>query len=66
MYSPRISEELIPKIYKVAKAKGVPMTKVVDEILDDALTKIEIESVPYEVKVSKVRYQIKEKGDDNE
>jgi len=66
LYSPRISEELIPKIYKVAKAKGVPMTKVVDEILDDALTKIEIESVPYEVKVSKVRYQIKEKGDDNE
>lgn len=65
MYSPRISEELIPKIYKVAKAKGVPMTKLVDEILDDALSKIEIETVPCEVKVTKVRYQIKEKGDEN-
>ena len=65
MYSPRISEELIPKIYKVAKAKGVPMTKLVDEILDDALSKIEIETVPCEVKVTKVRYQIKQEGDDN-
>ena len=65
MYSPRISEELIPKIYRVAKAKGIPMTRVVGEILDDALSKIEIETVPCEVKVSKVRYQIKEKDDDN-
>lgn len=33
MYSPRISEDLIPLIYKRAKAKKAPMTKVVDEIL---------------------------------
>ena len=65
MYSPRISEKLIPKIYKVARAKGVPMTKLVDEILKDALSKIEIETVPCEVKVTKVRYQIKQKGDHN-
>ncbi len=65
MYSPRISEKLIPKIYRVAKAKGVPMTKLVNEILKDALSKIEIETIPCEVKVSKVRYQIKQKGDDN-
>ena len=65
MYSPRISEKLIPKIYNVAKAKGIPMTRVVDEILNDALSKIEIETVPCEVKVSKVRYRIKGKDDSN-
>jgi len=65
LYSPRISEKLIPKIYKVAKTKGVPITKLVDEILNNALSKIEIETVPCEVKVTKVQYQIKEKDDDN-
>lgn len=33
MYSPRISEDLIPLIYKKAKEKKAPMTKIVDEIL---------------------------------
>ena len=36
MYSPRISEDLIPLIYRRAKANKKPMTKVVDKILRDA------------------------------
>ena len=37
MYSPKIKEDLVAKLYKVAKEKGLPMTKLVDEILRDAL-----------------------------
>ncbi len=42
MYSPKINEGLIPKLYKLGKAYRKPMTKVVDEILRDYLSKIEI------------------------
>ena len=37
MYSPKISEELIPKLYRKAKAEGVPMTKLVDQIIRESL-----------------------------
>lgn len=33
MYSPKISEALIPYLYRWAKSEGVPMTKLVDRIL---------------------------------
>jgi hypothetical protein len=37
MYSPRIREDLIPRIYQVAKSKRVKMTALVNEILEEAL-----------------------------
>lgn len=37
MYSPKIKEDLIRKLYRRAKAEGIPMTKLVDQILRDAL-----------------------------
>lgn len=37
MYSPKISEDLIPIIYKTAQTKKQPMTKVVDNILREYL-----------------------------
>jgi hypothetical protein len=33
MYSPRISEDLIQPLYRIAKHEGKPMTRLVDEIL---------------------------------
>lgn len=33
MYSPKIKEDLIPVLYRLAKKQGKPMTEVVDEIL---------------------------------
>ena len=42
MYSPKISGELISKLYQLGKAYKKPMTKVVDEILRDYLNKVEI------------------------
>lgn len=41
MYSPKINEELIPKIYEMAKKKGVKMTKLVNDILETALNGLE-------------------------
>lgn len=43
MYSPKIRKELIPKLYKLGKIKGKPMTEVVNEILGDYLEKTEEE-----------------------
>jgi hypothetical protein len=38
MYSPKISEELISPLYHQAKARGIPMTRLVNEILSEHLS----------------------------
>ena len=42
MYSPKIKEEYIPTLYQIAKTKGVPMTHLVCEALEEYLNKPEI------------------------
>ncbi len=42
MYSPKIKETYIPMLYKIAKARGMPMTHIVREALDEYLNKPEI------------------------
>ncbi len=37
MYSPKIKEDLIPKLYEIAKKRVVPMTELVDNIIREAL-----------------------------
>jgi len=37
MYSPNIREDLVCKLYHAAKARGMPMTVLVNEILEKAL-----------------------------
>ena len=37
MYSPKVDERLIPTLYRLAKERKVPMTRLVNEILWDAL-----------------------------
>lgn len=37
MYSPKISEELVPFLYRLAKARRMPMTRLVDGIIRQAL-----------------------------
>ena len=41
MYSPKIAEDLIPRIYQAAKARGMPMTKFINDILQRAIDAIE-------------------------
>ena len=37
MYSPKIREDLIPKIYRAAKNAKVAMTKWVNRVIEEAL-----------------------------
>ena len=37
MYSPKIKEDLIPVLYRLAKKQSKPMTEVVDEILREKI-----------------------------
>jgi hypothetical protein len=37
MYSPKIREDLIPRLYRAANAEGIPMTMLVNRILEKAL-----------------------------
>ena len=37
MYSPRIRDDLIPDIYRAAKASGIPMTIWVNQAIGEAL-----------------------------
>ena len=46
MYSPKIKPELIPRIYKVAKARGIHMTTLVNDVLRKALEEmVDIENI---------------------
>jgi hypothetical protein len=42
MYSPKISEEHIPKLYKMAKEQKRPMTRLVNEIIGKAISEIDV------------------------
>ncbi len=39
MYSPKIKEDLVIELYQQAKLESIPMTKLVDQILRDALNR---------------------------
>lgn len=37
VYSPRIAEDLIPALFRMARVQDRPMTKIVDEVLREEL-----------------------------
>ena len=37
MYSPKIREDLIPKIYRAAKSAKIAMTRWVNQVIEEAL-----------------------------
>jgi hypothetical protein len=43
MYTPKIREDLIPRLYRAAKARKIPMTRLVSEIVAVALAHFERE-----------------------
>jgi len=69
MYSPKIKDELIPDLYRIAKAKKIPMTRLVNNIVFEAIKNIKVEvqviretvEVPKEVFV--IAENVQEKGD---
>lgn len=40
MYNPKIKPELVPRIYEIAKARGIYMTTLVNDVLRKALDKM--------------------------
>ena len=41
MYSPKIKEEFIPVLYRLAKEQKVSMTKLVNKIIEQAIKKLQ-------------------------
>ncbi len=41
MYHPKIREDLILRLYRLAKARGIPMTRLVSQLLESALAQHE-------------------------
>lgn len=37
MYSPKIRDDLIRELYRAARARGIPMTRLVNELLTKGL-----------------------------
>jgi predicted transcriptional regulator len=48
MYSPSIADEYIRKLYRLARVRGVPMTRLVDEIVAEYLTRNKQELASYD------------------
>ena len=41
MYSPRIDDRLIPPLYRLARARRQPMTRLVSEVLGEYLARLD-------------------------
>ena len=46
MYSPKIREELIPVLYRLAQHKRMPMTKLVDGLLRESIAQYQAQQTP--------------------
>lgn len=44
MYSPKISEKHIPVLYKIAKIQKIPMTRLVNQIIEESIKNIDLEA----------------------
>ncbi len=50
MYSPKIREDLIPKLYRLAKARKQPMTTLVNDLIEESLVGEEIPETAEEIR----------------
>jgi hypothetical protein len=48
MYSPKIDEDLIPILYRLAKQEKKPMTKLIDEMLRAEIERRNVQDRPQE------------------
>ena len=44
MYSPKLDEKLVPVLYRIAQAKGIPMTQLVNSLIADAIRNVQVET----------------------
>lgn len=45
MYSPKINEEFIPVLYKIAKVQRIPMTRLVNRIIEESLKNFDLKEL---------------------
>ncbi len=67
MYSPKISEEHVRKLYRIAKHKGIHMTTLVNELLHHVLDDLDEEAIHepsavHEVKQTMYKTKIRERN----
>lgn len=43
MYSPKINEKLIPRLYRLRRLKKIPMTRLVNQMISAVLPELEKE-----------------------
>ena len=48
MYSPKISEDLIPQLYRIRVREGIPMTRLVNQILTQFIKEYQNEDRNYQ------------------
>lgn len=44
MYSPKINDEYIPLLYRLAKSRDIRMTHLVNEIISEALEEVNLKT----------------------
>jgi hypothetical protein len=56
MYSPKIREEYIPTLYRLAKLKRITMTRLVNGVIEDYLN--EVEAAARQLKAKEITREI--------
>jgi len=62
LYSPKLSEELVRNLYRIARAKKVSMAKLVNDIVADAIKDIRVEAQVIREEVSKETFVVTGEG----
>jgi len=57
MYSPKISEDLVPILYRLRKEQKMPMTRLVDKIIRNALASDSLPKVNAEIPATEICVQ---------
>jgi hypothetical protein len=61
MYSPKVSEDLVSQLYKLAKEQKRPMTKVLDELIRDRFVKqVEDKPITPEYTLTQIKSKVHE------
>ena len=56
MYQPKIRDDLIPRLYRLAKALNIPMTRLVNHILEHGIVRVE-EGVEHVTDIATTAYR---------
>ncbi len=56
MYSPKIDDDIVKKLYVIAKQRHISMTRLVNQILGAWITDYQIEQMSHDIEK---RYQLK-------